>query len=83
VNEVTIYTTSWCPYCIKAKKLLDTLKVKYSEIDVSQAAVRAEMVSLTGGRTVPQILIDNQAIGGCDQLYALERSGRLAELLEK
>ncbi len=78
-----IYTTTWCPYCIRAKKLLDNKKVNYTEINVSKPAVRAKMVALTGGTTVPQILIDNQALGGCDELYALERSGKLDKLLEK
>lgn len=80
---VIIYTTAWCPYCVKAKKLLDTKKVKYTEINVSKPAVRAKMVALTGGTTVPQILIDDQTTGGCDELYALERSGKLDKLLQK
>ena len=80
---VIIYTTTWCPYCIKAKKLLDSKKVEYTEIDVSEAAERAKMVALTGGTTVPQILINDQAVGGCDELHALERSGKLDKLLQK
>jgi len=79
---VTIYTTAWCPYCIRAKKLLDAKQVKYTNIDVSAPAVRAKMAELTGGRTVPQILINDQAIGGCDELHALERSGKLDALLK-
>ena len=78
-----IYTTTWCPYCIKAKKLLDTKKVKFTEINVSKPAARAKMVALTGGSTVPQILINDQAVGGCDELHALERSGKLDKLLQK
>jgi glutaredoxin 3 len=81
--SVIIYTTAWCPYCVRAKRLLDAKDVKYTEIDVSKPAVRAEMVALTGGTTVPQILIDNQAFGGCDELHALERSGKLNKLLKK
>ena len=81
--EVIIYTTAWCPYCVKAKKLLDNKKVAYTEINVSKPAARAKMVSLTGGATVPQILIDNQAVGGCDELHALERSGKLDKLLQQ
>ena len=80
---VILYTTNWCPYCIKAKKLLDNKKVKYTEINVSKPAVRAKMVALTGGSTVPQILINNQVVGGCDELYALERNGKLDKLLQK
>lgn len=80
---VIIYTTDWCPYCIKAKKLLDNKQVDYSEINVSKPDDRAKMVALTGGRTVPQLLINNQPTGGCDELYALERSGKLDKLLKK
>jgi glutaredoxin 3 len=79
---VIIYSTAWCPYCIRAKNLLDNKQVEYTEIDVSEPALRAKMVALTGGSTVPQILIDNQAIGGCDELHALQRSGKLDELLQ-
>tara|TARA_R110001583_G_scaffold1583_4_gene12349 strand:+ start:1993 stop:2247 length:255 start_codon:yes stop_codon:yes gene_type:complete len=78
---ITIYTTPWCPYCIRAKQLLDNKQVKYTDIDVSEADARAKMMALTGGRTVPQILINDQATGGCDELYALERSGELDKLL--
>ncbi|WP_028864701.1 glutaredoxin 3 [Psychromonas aquimarina] len=81
--DVIIYTTEWCPYCTRAKKLLDNKKVKYTEINVSKPAVRAKMVALTGGTTVPQLLINDKATGGCDELYALERSGKLDKLLEK
>lgn len=81
--DVIIYTTAWCSYCVKAKKLLDNKLVSYAEIDVSKADARAQMKALTGGTTVPQILIDNQAVGGCDELYALERSGKLDFLLKK
>ncbi|WP_354624598.1 glutaredoxin 3 [Psychromonas sp. MME2] len=80
---VIIYTTAWCPYCIKAKKLLDDKQIEYTEINVSESDARAKMVALTGGRTVPQLLINGQSTGGCDELYALERSGKLDELLQK
>jgi glutaredoxin 3 len=79
---VIMYTTAWCPYCIRAKKILDAKQVNYTAIDASDSAVRAKMVELTGGRTVPQILINDQAIGGCDELQALERSGKLDALLK-
>lgn len=81
MTTVTIYTTPWCPYCTRAKQLLDNKEVEYSEIDVSDPAIRAKMMSLTGGRTVPQLLINDQATGGCDELYALDRSGELDKLL--
>jgi glutaredoxin 3 len=81
MSTVTIYTTAWCPYCIRAKQLLDSKQVAYTEINVSEASARANMTSLTGGTTVPQIVINNLATGGCDELYALERSGELDKLL--
>ncbi|WP_150304752.1 glutaredoxin 3 [Pseudomonas saliphila] len=83
--EVTIYSSNYCPFCIRAKQLLDSKKVEYKEIVVDgQPAVRAEMSRLAGGRTsVPQIWINKTYVGGCDQLLALERSGKLDSLLSK
>lgn len=78
---VNIYTTTYCPYCVRAKQLLDNKQVEYTNIDVSETSARANMSSLTGGTTVPQVVINGQAIGGCDELHALERSGELDKLL--
>ncbi|AAU28369.1 TPA: glutaredoxin 3 [Legionella pneumophila] len=84
MNEVILYTTGYCPYCIKAKELLDRKKVIYTEIRVDlQPELREEMIQKSGRRTVPQIFINGQAIGGCDDLYALEAQGTLNELLKK
>jgi len=84
MSNVTIYTTSTCPFCLRAKQLLDSKQVKYEEIRVdNDPALRAEMTRLAGRRTVPQIFIDNQPIGGCDDLYALEAQGRLDTLLNQ
>lgn len=79
--SVTIYTTAWCPYCVRAKQLLDNKQVEYTEVNVSEADARANMTALTGGTTVPQVVINGQATGGCDELYALERSNKLDKLL--
>lgn len=81
--KVEIYTTPWCPYCIRAKRLLDKKGVDYTEIDVSGSlSARKQMVERAEGRqTVPQIFIDGTGIGGCDELHALEREGRLEDLL--
>lgn len=81
--EVEIYTTPWCPYCWRAKRLLATKGVKYVEIDLWQeSARRAEMVARASGRTtVPQLFIDGRGIGGSDELAALEASGELDGLL--
>ncbi|CAG69813.1 MULTISPECIES: glutaredoxin 3 [Acinetobacter] len=81
--NITIYSTTVCPYCIRAKQLLERKGVKYKEINLSNEApeVRVELMQRTHHRTVPQIFINDQFIGGFDQLYALERDGKLDELL--
>ncbi len=80
--EVTIYTTRTCPYCIAAKRLLDRKGVNYDEIAVDgNYALRAEMEQRSGRYTVPQIWIGKRHVGGCDELHALERAGRLDALL--
>ena len=83
VNDTVIYTTRWCPFCIRAKALLDRKGVVYQEIAVDgDAACRLEMTKAAGGQTsVPQIWIGGQHIGGCDALYDLERSGGLDPML--
>jgi len=78
---ITIYTTPYCPYCQRAKQLLDSKQAAYQEIDVSDRSLRPEMTKITGGTTVPQIIIDGNPIGGCDELYALERAEKLDALL--
>ena len=78
---ITIYTTPYCPYCNRAKQLLDSKEVSYEEIDVSDRSLRPNMTKITGGTTVPQIIINEKPIGGCDELYALERASQLDELL--
>ncbi|MEH6500957.1 MAG: glutaredoxin 3 [Pseudoalteromonas distincta] len=83
--DVTIYSSNYCPFCIRAKQLLAAKGVDYQEISVDgQPKVRAEMTRLAGGRTsVPQIWIGDTHVGGCDELMTLERSGKLAKMLAK
>ncbi len=83
MSDVVIYSSNYCPFCIRAKQLLDSKQVKYKEILVDGLpAVRAEMTRLAGGRTsVPQIWIGETHVGGCDQLMTLERSGKLDAML--
>jgi glutaredoxin 3 len=83
VAEVTIYTTMLCPYCYRAKALLSEKGVAFEEIDVGMDAdKRDEMTKRAhGGYTVPQIFINGNHVGGCDDLYALERAGKLDALL--
>lgn len=84
MQAVKMYTTPSCPYCVRAKALLKARGVEViDEIRVDlQPAERAVMTQLTGQRTVPQIFIGATHVGGCDELVALDRSGRLVGLLE-
>ncbi len=77
--EVDIYTTMWCPYCSRAKSLLERKGVAYREISLDEEpGRRGEMVERAhGGRTVPQIFINGEHIGGCDDMHALDRAGKL------
>jgi glutaredoxin 3 len=77
--KVELYTTQWCGYCARARALLDKKGVAFTDIDVdADSAKRDEMVARSGGgRTVPQIFIDGDYIGGSDDLLALDRSGAL------
>ncbi len=81
--KVEIYTQWGCPYCVRAKSLLDGKGVSYTEHDITMTtAKRAEMLARApSAMTVPQIFIDDTGIGGCDDLYALDRAGKLDPLL--
>lgn len=80
--DVVIYTSAWCPYCIRAKQLLSAKQVAFDEISVDgKPDVRAAMARKAGRSTVPQIWIGQTHVGGCDDLFALERAGRLDGLL--
>lgn len=80
--DVIIYTTPICPYCVRAKHLLKQKGATWTEIDVSRdVAERQALVARTGQRTVPQIFINGNHVGGCDELYALDRAGGLDPLL--
>jgi glutaredoxin 3 len=83
VAKVEVYTTSYCPYCTRAKSLLKSKGVAFEEIDVStDEAVREKMIEMSGGRrTVPEIFINGKIIGGYDELRALEDEGALDPLL--
>jgi glutaredoxin 3 len=79
--KIEIYTTRWCGYCVRAKTLLDSHGLDYEEISLDDdPAFRQLLLDLTGGWTVPQILIDGRPIGGYTELWQLDRSGRLEEL---
>lgn len=81
-HHVEIYTAEYCSYCHQAKKLLDSKGIQYTEIRVDlDAEKRTEMVERTGRRTVPEILIDGELIGGFDDLWSYEKSGQLDQKL--
>ena len=76
--QIEIYTKDYCPYCHRAKYLLDARGLKYTEYDVTyDREGQQQMIDRTGGRTVPQIIIDGQPIGGSDELVQLDTAGLL------
>ena len=84
MKPITIYTTPICPFCARAKSLLTKKGAPYEEIDVfMDNSARDDMLAKSGGaRTVPQIFIGDTHVGGYDELYALEREGKLDPLLD-
>lgn len=82
--KIEIYTTNVCPYCVRAKQLLKNKGLEWTEINIQQDPdKRDEMLTRAEGRrTVPQIFINDQGIGGCDDLYALESAKKLDALLQ-
>ena len=79
---VKIYSTSWCPSCIYAKKLLENENIDFEEINIEESGMtREQLCDLTGGMSVPQIVINNKSIGGFEDLLALSQSGELTKLL--
>jgi len=83
MKNIEIYYWTTCPYCTRARKLLDSKGVTYTGYDITgDDAARAKMVERTGGpRTVPQIFVDDRLIGGCDDIHALEDKGKLNAVL--
>ncbi len=80
--QITVYFTEWCPYCRRARNLLTGKGATLHEINVEDdAKFREEMIARSGRRTVPQIFIGEQHVGGCDDVFALEESGELDRLL--
>ena len=78
MNRVIIYSKDNCPYCVKAKMLLQKKGFDFEEIKITSDKLKEEMIAKSGGRmTVPQIFIDGKHIGGCDDLYELETKGEL------
>ena len=84
MKKIVVYSSPCCPYCFMAKRLLKQKGAEFEEIDVfTDSHRRAEMIDRAGGRrTVPQIFIGDCHVGGCDDLMALDKAGKLEELLE-
>ena len=81
--KVEVYSTNYCPYCRAAERLLDAKGVQYEAIDVSHDPDKRDwLVQASGQRTVPQIFIDDQPVGGFTDLQALDRDGRLDTMLQ-
>jgi glutaredoxin 3 len=83
MKKIEIYTTDHCPFCVKAKSLLNKKKINFSEIDVSKDEYLREKMSAmaNGARSVPQIFADNIHIGDCDKIYKLDQENKLDKLL--
>ena len=82
MTKVVVYSSDYCPYCSRAKYLLESKHVDFEEIKVDgKPQVRAEMTKKAGRTSVPQIWIGQVHVGGCDDLFALERAGKLDALL--
>ena len=81
--DITMYTSDACPFCIRAKRLLDAKGVEYEQIHLSlwDGEARVRLVELTGRRTVPQIIVDDRPLGGYDDIRALDDAGRLDAIL--
>ena len=78
---IQMYTTRWCAYCVRAKALLESRGLEFEEILLDgDSAFRQRLLELTGGWTVPQIVIDGRPIGGYTELWQLDRSGELERL---
>ena len=83
MKKIVIYTTSVCSYCVRAKALLDRKEFAYEEINAEDEKIRDEMIEKSGGmRTVPQIFIGDTHVGGSDDLYALDKEGKLDEIVK-
>jgi glutaredoxin 3 len=83
MKKVIIYTTNYCPFCVKAKSLLNKKKIQFSEINVSNDdSLREKMSEMANGaRSVPQIFVDNVHIGDCEKIYKLDNEKKLDMLL--
>ena len=81
---VKIYSTSWCPSCVSAKRLLESINIEFEEINIEELGIsREQLCDITGGMSVPQIVINDKSIGGFENLLIISQSGKLMELFKK
>ena len=83
MKKIEIYTTDYCPFCVKAKSLLNKKNIKFTELDISNdESLRVKMTAMANGaRSVPQIFVDNIHIGDCDKIHKLDQEKKLDKLL--
>lgn len=83
MKKVEFYSADWCPFCMRAKALLDSRGIEYEEINVDRIpGFREKLVEMTGRMTIPQIIIDGEPVGGYDDIAALDRAGELLPLVQ-
>jgi glutaredoxin 3 len=83
MKKVEFYSADWCPFCMRAKALLDARGIEYEEINVDRIpGFREQLVEMTGRMTIPQIIIDGTPVGGYDDIAALDRAGELLPLVQ-
>ena len=83
MKKVEFYSADWCPFCMRAKALLDARGIEYEEINVDRIpGFREKLVEMTGRMTIPQIIIDGEPVGGYDDIAALDRNGELLPLVQ-
>ena len=83
MKKITIYTTPYCPFCIRAKQLLKNKNIEFQEIDLSEEPEKFDEMSIksNGARTVPQVFVDDTHIGDCDYIHELDNKGKLDKIL--
>lgn len=83
MKKVEFYSADWCPFCMRAKALLDARGIEYEEVNVDRIpGFREKLVEMTGRMTIPQIIIDGEPVGGYDDIAALDRAGELLPLVQ-
>ena len=83
MKKVEFYSADWCPFCMRAKALLDSRGIEYEEINVDRIpGFREKLVEMTGRMTIPQIIVDGEPVGGYDDIAALDRAGELLPLVQ-